>query len=71
MTSKLAPAQIDDLVAYLTTLGGYRFNITMSVGRDDDVGLEPDWVSPEAMNEILRGKVAEKQSVGDVFARSV
>jgi len=58
-----------ECVAYLTTLGGYRFNITMSADRDDDVALQPAWVSPDEVTAILRGKVAESRSVGDVFAR--
>ncbi len=60
-----------ECVAYLTTLGGYRFNITMTTGRDDKVALQPDWLSPDEVTAVLRGNVADSQSVGDVFAQSL
>jgi hypothetical protein len=59
-----------ECVEHLCAQSSYRFNITMSEGREDDAALQPDWSSPDEIIALLRGVVAKSNCVGDVFVSS-
>ena len=59
-----------ECVEHLCAQSSYRFNITMSEGREDDAALQPDWSSPEEIIALLRSVVAKSNCVGDVFVSS-
>ena len=56
-------------VEYLSALGTYQFNVTMSQSRDESVELQPEWSDSGQTIALLRGRVIETQSLGDVLAR--